>query len=79
MDIYDELTFTKAKDADIKRENANIDADTAMGTMLKYGSEGSKYFITSHILPKDIAVAQDVYKRQCKATPAKIAQAKIPI
>ena len=57
MDIYDELTFTKAKDADIKRENANIDADTAMGTMLKYGSEGSKYFITSHILPKDIAVA----------------------
>ena len=57
MDSYDELTFTKAKDADIKRENANIDADTAMGTMLKYGSEGSKYFITSHILPKDIAVA----------------------
>lgn len=57
MDIYDELTFTKAKDADIKRENANIDADTAMGTMLKYGSEGSKYFITSHILPKDIVVA----------------------
>ena len=57
MDIYDELTFTKAKDADIKRENANIDADTAMGTMLKYGSEGSKYFITSHILPKDIEVA----------------------
>lgn len=57
MDIYDELTFTKAKDVDIKRENANIDADTAMGTMLKYGSEGSKYFITSHILPKDIAVA----------------------
>ena len=57
MDIYNELTFTKAKDADIKRENANIDADTAMGTMLKYGSEGSKYFITSHIVPKDIAVA----------------------
>ena len=50
MDIYNELTFTKAKDADIK-------PDTAMGTMLKYGSEGSKYFITSHILPKDIAVA----------------------
>ena len=45
MDIYKELTFAYAKDADIKRENANIDADTAMGTMLKYGSEGSKYFI----------------------------------
>jgi len=57
MDIYNELTFKNAKDADIKRENANIDADTAMGTMLKYGSEGSKYFIDNYILPKDIAAA----------------------
>ena len=57
-DLMDnELTFKRAKDADIKRENANIDADTAMGTMLKYGSEGSKYFIDHHILPKDIAAA----------------------
>ena len=48
MNIYKELTFAYAKDADIKRENANIDADTAMGTMLKYGSEGSKYFIDIH-------------------------------
>lgn len=57
MDIYNELTFKTAKDSDIKRENANIDANTAMGTMLKYGSEGSKYFIDHHILPKDIAAA----------------------
>lgn len=57
MDIYNELTFKTSKDADIKRENANIDADTAMGTMLKYGSEGSKYFIDHYILPKDIAAA----------------------
>ncbi len=57
MDIYNELTFQKAQDADIKRENANIDADTAMGTMLKYGSEGSKYYIDHYILPKDIAAA----------------------
>lgn len=55
MDIYRQLTFTDAKDADLKRENANIDADTAMGTMLKYGSEGSKYYINNYILPKDIA------------------------
>ena len=34
MRIYQELTYTDAKDADLKRENANIDADTAMGTML---------------------------------------------
>lgn len=57
MDIYKELTFTYAQDADLKRENANIDADTAMGTMLKYGSEGSKYFVDNYILPKDIAAA----------------------
>ena len=57
MDIYNELTFKRAADADIKRENANIDADTAMGTMLKYGSEGSKYYIDNYILPADIAAA----------------------
>lgn len=57
MDIYERLTYSHAKDEDIKRENANIDADTAMGTMLKYGSEGSKYFIDNYVLPKDIAAA----------------------
>jgi anaerobic ribonucleoside-triphosphate reductase len=57
MDIYKELTFCDAKDVDLKRENANIDADTSMGTMLKYGSEGSKYFINNYVLPKDIAAA----------------------
>lgn len=57
MDIYKELTYCDAKDVDLKRENANIDADTAMGTMLKYGSEGSKYFINNYVLPKDIAAA----------------------
>lgn len=57
MDIYKELTFQDARDVDIKRENANIDTDTAMGTMLKYGSEGSKYFINNYVLPKDIASA----------------------
>jgi anaerobic ribonucleoside-triphosphate reductase len=57
MDIYNQLTFRDSKDVDLKRENANIDADTSMGTMLKYGSEGSKYFINNCILPKDIAAA----------------------
>lgn len=57
MDIYQRLTYADAKDEDIKRENANIDGDTAMGTMLKYGSEGAKYFIDNYILPKDITLA----------------------
>lgn len=57
MDIYKKLTYAKSADEDLKRENANIDCDTAMGTMLKYGSEGSKYFIDNYILPKDISAA----------------------
>ncbi len=57
MRIYQELTFAYAKDVDLKRENANIDADSAMGTMLKYGSEGSKYFVDNYILSKDVSAA----------------------
>ena len=50
MKIYEDLTFQSSKDNDIKRENANINADTAMGTMLKYGSEGAKQFNELYIL-----------------------------
>lgn len=57
MDIYKKLTYSPAIKEDIKRENANIDGDTAMGTMLKYGSEGSKFFIDNYILPKDASAA----------------------
>ncbi len=50
MKIYEDLTFKSAVDCDIKRENANIDGDTAMGTMLKYGSEGAKQFNEMYVL-----------------------------
>lgn len=50
MKIFEELTFKDAKDNDLKRENANIDGDTAMGTMLKYGSESAKQFYEMYIL-----------------------------
>ncbi|MBE6036298.1 MAG: anaerobic ribonucleoside triphosphate reductase [Clostridiales bacterium] len=50
MKIYEGLTFKDATDSDIKRENANIDGDTAMGTMLKYGSEGAKQFYEMRVL-----------------------------
>ena len=50
MKTYEDLTFQSAKDNDIKRENANIDGDTPMGTMLKYGSEGAKHFYESYVL-----------------------------
>lgn len=44
MKVYEGLTFQSSAESDLKRENANIDADSAMGTMLKYGSEGAKKF-----------------------------------
>lgn len=44
-----------AENSDMKRENANIDADSAMGTMLKIGTETSKYYNTLRVLPKDMA------------------------
>lgn len=50
MRVYEDLTFKRAEDVDIKRENANIDGNTAMGTMLKYGSEGAKEFYDLFVL-----------------------------
>ncbi len=50
MKVYEDLTFKDAVSNDIKRENANIDGDTAMGTMLKYGSEGAKQFYSMFVL-----------------------------
>ena len=50
MKTYEELTYKSADENDIKRENANIDGDTAMGTMLKYGSEGAKQFYHMFVL-----------------------------
>ena len=50
MKVYEDLTFKPAKEMDLKRENANIDGDTAMGTMLKYGSAGAKEFYEMYVL-----------------------------
>lgn len=57
MKVYQGLTFVDAKENDIKRENANIDGDTAMGTMLKYGSEGAKQFNELFVLNPEHARA----------------------
>ncbi len=57
MKIYDELTFSDAGDSDMKRDNANIDGDTAMGVMLKYGSEGAKDYYSKYILSEKQANA----------------------
>ena len=48
-----------AMDSDIKRSNANVDGDSAMGKMLQFGAEGSKVFAKTLLLRPDIAAAHD--------------------
>ena len=57
MKIFEDLTFQDSSENNTKRENANIDSDTAMGTMLKYGSEGAKQFYEMFILDPRFAKA----------------------
>ena len=57
MKIYEDIAYSDAVDSDIKRENANIDGDTAMGSMLKFGSEGAKQFYDMFVLNPDHARA----------------------
>lgn len=59
MHIYEDLTFKEAAENDVKRENANIDGNTAMGTMLKYGSEGAKEFYKMYVIDPKYAKAHE--------------------
>ena len=57
MKTFADITFKDARDSDIKRENANINGDTAMGAMLKFGSEGAKQFYDMYVLDPRFAQA----------------------
>ena len=59
MKTLADIVFSSAKESDVKRENANIDGDTAMGSMLKFGSESSKRFYIDNMLRPDIARAHE--------------------
>ncbi len=59
MKIYERITFEDAENDDLKRENANVDGNTAMGTMLKYGSEGVKDFTKLFVLHPEHAKAHE--------------------
>lgn len=50
MKTMEEITFQDSKDSDLKRENANVNADAPMGTMLKYGAEAAKQFNEMFVL-----------------------------
>ena len=53
------LGLKSASEDDTKRENANVDGDTAMGTMLQYGSTVSKEFAKSYLMKRKFADAHD--------------------
>ena len=55
--ILDTATFNRATDSDMKRSNANVDGDTAMGAMLTYGSETARMWVDDKLLPNDVKQA----------------------
>lgn len=57
MNTLDKITNLDAEDSDIKRENANVNGDTSMGVMLKYGSESAKEYNLRKLISPDIAQA----------------------
>ena len=57
MKTMKDITFKNAIDNDTKRENANIDGDSPMGTMLKYGSESAKAFYLNQVIDSKFAEA----------------------
>ena len=60
MSIYKTISHADAsEDSDVKRSNANVDGNSAMGKMLQFGAEGAKVFAKSLLLRSDIAAAHD--------------------
>lgn len=59
LKTIESLGLKSAHEEDAKRENANVDGDTAMGTMLQYGSTVSREFAKSYLMKKKFAEAHD--------------------
>ncbi len=57
MKTIDEITNTDARISDMKRDNANIDGNTAMGSMLQIGSAGAKAYNEIYLLRPEHAKA----------------------
>lgn len=57
MKTLNDMVIQDAKDNDTLRENANVDGNTPMGSMLKFGSETSKEYVKMYMLKPEIAKA----------------------
>lgn len=50
MKTIDEITTVDARKSNMKRDNANIDGNTAMGSMLQIGTAGAKAYNAAYLL-----------------------------
>ncbi len=57
MKTIDEITNVDARLSDMKRDNANIDGNTAMGSMLQIGTAGAKAYNAAYLLTPEQAKA----------------------
>ncbi len=57
MRTIDEITNVDARQSDMKRDNANIDGNTAMGSMLQIGTAGAKAYNEAYLLTPEQAKA----------------------
>ena len=57
MKTIDEIASKDARVSDLKRDNANIDGNTAMGAMLQIGSAGAKAYNEAYLLRPEHAKA----------------------
>ena len=62
MRILGEITSKDAAESDLKRDNANVDGDSAMGTMLQYGTSAAKEYNEKFLLrPEQARAYHDGY------------------
>ena len=60
MNIYRTIAIADAsEDSDVKRGNANVDGNSAMGKMLQFGAEGSKVFAKTSLMKPEYAYAHN--------------------
>lgn len=57
MKAIDEITNVDARNSDMKRDNANIDGNTSMGSMLQIGTAGAKAYNAAYLLKPEQAAA----------------------
>ena len=67
------MSIVNAKNNDITRENANMNADTPAGMMMKFASETTKPFVDDYLLSEDVrdAVMHNYIQSHLRAASAR--------